>query len=143
MVRTLEEFIAEAARQLKAAGWRIARCRGGQDAAWHLAAWKGERWRVVQVLAPATERARRQQARVRLGQAAQLPARAGSMEQWLGHVRPGGHITFGHDVLSGAAWGRQETEPELRERLGLGARSEQRGAPSPVAQPPPHSAILR
>jgi hypothetical protein len=40
MVRTLtpEEYVAVAARHLKAAGWTIARCRGGRDAPWRLAA---------------------------------------------------------------------------------------------------------
>ena len=119
--RTLEDFIAVAARQLKADGWKIARCQGGRDAAWHLAARRGERWRLVQVLLPGTVPAGRQQGKIRLGEAGQLSAKAGSMEQWVAHVRPGGHVTFAHDVLSGFAWGRNETEPQLRERLGLGA----------------------
>jgi hypothetical protein len=119
---TLEEFVAVAARQLKAAGWTIARCRGGRDAPWHLAARKGERWRVVQVLAPEMESASRLQERIRLGQSARLSGKTGTMEQWLGHIRPGGHVTFGHDVLSRAAWGTNETQQELRERLGLPAR---------------------
>jgi hypothetical protein len=116
--RTLDDFIAVAARQLKAAGWKISRCRGGRDAPWHLAAHKGDRWRVVQVLAPATSPAHRQQERIRLGQAARLSGRTGTMEQWLGHVRPGGHVTFGHDVLTGAVWGGVDTPDELLLRCG-------------------------
>ena len=38
LVRTLEDFIAEVARQLKGGGWNVARCQGGPDALWHLAA---------------------------------------------------------------------------------------------------------
>jgi hypothetical protein len=137
MTRALDEFIAVAARQLKAAGWTIARCRGGRDAPWHLAARKGEQWRVVQVLAPATGPARRQQERLRLGQAARLSGRTGTMEQWLGHVRPDGRVTFGHDVLASAVWGTPETQPELRERLGLRARPEPRVTPPPASPTPP------
>ena len=137
MGRTLEDFIAEAAKQLKAAGWRIARCQGGPDVAWHLAARRGGRWRVVQVLVPATLPASRQQERIRLGQAAQLTGRAGSMEQWLGHIRPGGHVTFGLDILSGSVWGRQETEQELTERLGLDGSLEPATAPPALAGPAP------
>ena len=134
-VRTLEDFIAEAARQLKGDGWKIARCQGGRDAVWHLAARKAARWRVVQVLVPATVPTSRLQDKVRLGQAAQLSAKAGSMEQWLAHVSPRGHITFGRDVLSSMNWGRNETEPQLRERLGLSLWHEAPGAPAAVAAP--------
>jgi hypothetical protein len=131
MVRTLADFIALAARQLTADGWEIARCRGSAEAAWHLAASKGAKWRVVQVLVPATAPARRLQDKIRLGEAAQLGARAGSMEQWLAHVRPGGHVTFGRDVLSGSAWGQNESEQQSRERLGVGTpREEQRDQPA-------------
>jgi hypothetical protein len=135
--RTLDAFIAVAARQLKAAGWTIARCRGGPDAPWHLAARRGELWRVVQVLAPATDSAGRQRERLRLGQAARLSRRTGTMEQWLAHVRPGGHVTFGHDVLASAIWGRPETQPELRERLGLDARPEPSVTSPPDSPAPP------
>jgi hypothetical protein len=136
VVRALDDFIAEAARQLKADGWRIARCRGGGDAAWHLAATRGAKWRVVQVLVPATAPARRQRDKMRLGEAAQLSANTGRMEQWLAHVRPGGYVTFGQDVLSGTAWARNETEPQWRERLGLSVRDEARGTSESVAPPP-------
>jgi hypothetical protein len=139
--RTLDDFIAAAARQLKAAGWKISRCRGGRDAPWHLAAHKGDRWRVVQVLAPATAPADRQQERIRLGQAARLSGRTGTMEQWLGHVRPGGHVTFGHDVLTGAVWGGVDTPEELQLRFGHPAQGESvdtTGAPgAPGSSAPP------
>jgi hypothetical protein len=128
-VRTLDDFVAVAAQQLKAAGWKIARCRGGRDAPWHLAARKGERWRVVQVLAPATAPASRHHERIRLGQAARLSWRSGTMEQWLGHVRPGGHVTFGQDVLPGAGRGQVETREALQLRFGRG--------PRPAALEPP------
>ena len=121
-VRTLDDFIAVAAHQLKAAGWKIAQCRGGREEPWHLAAHKGERWRVVQVLAPATAPASRHLERIRLGQAARLSGRTGTMEQWLGHVRPGGHVTFGHDVLTGAVWGISESQEELQLRFCRVAR---------------------
>jgi hypothetical protein len=120
MVRTLEDFIALAARRLKADGWRIARCRGSAEAAWHLAARKGARWCVVQVLVPATALARRRRDKIRLGETAQLGARVGSMEQWLAHVSPRGQVTFGRDVLSGHAWVRNETEQQALARLGIG-----------------------
>lgn len=126
---TLRDFVAQAALQLKAAGWRIARCRGGSDVAWHLVATQGERLRVVQVLAPATSSASRQQDKRRLGREAQLATKAGSMEQWLAHIRPGGRVTFGLDVLSGSMWGRAGTSEEVRDRLGLPAHDE----PGPAA----------
>lgn len=128
MGRTLEHFIALAAQQLKADGWKIARCRADAEAAWHLAASKGTRWRVVQVLVPATAPAQRQLDKIRLGEAAQLAARVGSMEQWLAHVRPGGYVTFGRDVLSGFAWGLNEPEQQSRERLGIGGPHEEGSA---------------
>jgi hypothetical protein len=143
MTRALEEFIAVAARQLEAAGWTVAGCRGGRDAPWHLAARKGEQWRVVQVLAPGTGPASRQQARLRLGQTARLSGRTGTMEQWLGHVRPDGRVTFGHDVLASAVWGARETQQALRERLGLGARPEPRVTPQPASAAPPAPAPER
>jgi hypothetical protein len=59
------------------------------------------------------------------------------MEQWLGHIRPGGHVTFGHDVLVSAIWGRPETQPELRERLGLDARPESLVTSPPDSPAPP------
>jgi hypothetical protein len=90
------------------------------------------------VLAPATAPADRQQERIRLGQAARLSGRTGTMEQWLGHVRPGGHVTFGHDVLTGAVWGGVDTPEELQLRFGHPAQGESvdtTGAPGAPGAP--------
>src|SRR5437763_16460501 len=103
--RTLEDFIAEAARQLKADHWTIARCRHDPGVAWHVAARKGAQRLVVQVLAPGTAAASRQEDTLRLGEAARLPSKAGPMAQSLAHVGPGGRATSGHDTLSTAAGG--------------------------------------
>ena len=119
MVRTLDDFIAEAARQLKGDGWTIAQCRHDAGIAWHVAARKGERWLVVQVLGPGTAPASRQEEKLRLGSAAQMPVKSGRMEQWLAHVRPDGYVTFGHDTLSGSAWARGESDLQVRERLSF------------------------
>lgn len=116
MIRTLEDFVAEAARQLKSGGWDIAQ-RDSHGDVWHIVARRGMKWRVVQVLVPATELATRQRDKLRLGNAAQLSFRAGSMEQWLAHIRPGGHVTFGRDVLRGTAWDGNETDQQVGARL--------------------------
>ena len=125
-VPTLDELVVQAARQLAADGWRIVRCRGGIDSTWHLVGALGERLRVVQVLPPATPAASRQRDKLRLGQTAQMSTKAGSMEQWLAHIRPGGRVTFGRDVLSGGMWGRVSSLEELRDRLGLPADGERK-----------------
>jgi hypothetical protein len=120
MTLTLEDFIAEAARQLKADNWTIARCRHDAGVAWHVAARKGEQWLVVQVLGPGTAAASRQRDKLRLGEAARLPSKAGRMEQWLAHVRPGGRVTFGHDTLSAYAWAvASESDQQVHDRLRL------------------------
>jgi hypothetical protein len=91
------------------------------DAPWHVAAQRGAKWRVIQVLAPATGARERLSRRIQLGESAQLPACLGSMELWHAHVQPGGHLTFGCDALSGTAWGTDRDEAHLRQRLGLDA----------------------
>ena len=119
MAWSLDEFVAEAAKQLRADGWVIARSHSGAEAAWHVAARKGARWLVVQVLAPATAFASRRADKFRLGHEAHLPNKMGKMEQWLAHVRPDGKVTFGHDALSSSAWVTTESDQQACERLGL------------------------
>jgi hypothetical protein len=113
---TLDDFLREAAAALEAQGWKVARRQDAPGAAWHLAARKGEKWRLVQVMLPATDPHRCQDARRLLGEAAQLPARLGSMEQWMAHVRPDGRATFGPYTLNPQLWG---TDTSALDRLGL------------------------
>jgi hypothetical protein len=127
---TLDEFVAEAARQLQADGWAIARRHSAPDAVWHVAARKGTHWLVVQVLVPATVIASRREDKLRLGHTVHLSSKLGKMEQWLAHVRPDGHVTFGHDSLSSSAWATAESEQEVCARLGLNAEGARRTAPA-------------
>jgi hypothetical protein len=113
---TLSDFLREAAAVLEAQGWKVMRRQESANAAWHLAARKGEKWRLVQIMLPATAPHRCQEARRLLGEAAQLPARLGSMEQWMAHVRPDGRVTFGPYVLNPQIWG---SDLGALERLGL------------------------
>jgi hypothetical protein len=113
---TLDDFLKEAAAVLEAQGWKVAQRRCDQDAAWHLAARKGEKWRLVQVMLPASAPSQCQAARKVLGELAQLPARLGSMEQWMAHVRPDGRVTFGPYTLNPQLWG---SDTQALERLGL------------------------
>ncbi len=115
---TLEEFLTEAAAVLEAQGWKVARRYPECDAPWHLAARKGEKWRLVQIMLPASAPAQCQEARKHLGEMAQLPARLGSMEQWMAHVRPDGRVTFGPYILNPQIWG---SDNQAIDRLGLGA----------------------
>jgi hypothetical protein len=109
---TLDDFLREAAAVLEATGWKVARRQLQPGAAWHLAARKGEKWRLVQVLLPATCPAECQEGRRRLGESAQLPARLGSMEQWMAHVRPDGRVTFGPYTLNPQIWGNAQNALE-------------------------------
>ena len=68
-------------------------------------------------LLPATAPGECQEARRLLGEAGQLPARLGSMEQWMAHVRPDGRVTFGPYTLNPQIWG---SDNQAIERLGLG-----------------------
>jgi hypothetical protein len=113
---TLDDFLKEAAAVLEAQGWKVARRELTADAPWHLAARKGEKWRLVQIMLPATAPTYCQEARKVLGELAQLPARLGSMEQWMAHVRPDGRVTFGPYTLNPQIWGNDNT---ALERLGL------------------------
>ena len=102
---------------LEAQGWKVSRRETTVLAAWHLAARKGEKWRLEQVVLPATAPTICQEGRRRLGEFAQLPARLGSMEQWMAHVRPDGRVTFGPYILNPQIWGSDTT---ALDRLGLG-----------------------
>ncbi len=115
---TLEDFLGEAAAVLEAQGWKVARRQGQAGVAWHLASRKGEKWRLVQVMLPATCPAECQEGRRLLGETAQLPARLGSMEQWMAHVRPDGRVTFGPYTLNPQIWGNNLN---ALERLNLTA----------------------
>ena len=115
---TLDDFLREAAAVLEAQGWRVARRQGEPGVAWHLAARKGEKWRLVQIMLPATCPADCQEGRRLLGETAQLPARLGSMEQWMAHVRPDGRVTFGPYTLNPQIWGNNHN---ALERLNLTA----------------------
>jgi hypothetical protein len=113
---TLDDFVREAATVLEAQGWKVARRHCAPGAPWHLAARKGEKWRLVQIMLPATAPHHCQDARRQLGETGQLPARLGSMEQWMAHVRPDGRVTFGPYTLNPQLWGN---DTHALERLGL------------------------
>lgn len=113
---TLDEFLKEAAVVLEAQGWKVMQRLAEPDAPWHLSARKGEKWRLVQIMLPASAPASCQEARKHLGEVAQLPARLGSMEQWMAHVRPDGRVTFGPYTLNPQLWG---SDNQALERLGL------------------------
>ncbi|HEX2035127.1 MAG TPA: hypothetical protein VHS99_13160 [Chloroflexota bacterium] len=114
---TLDDFLREAAAVLEAQGWKVTQCQTEDGVAWHLAARKGDKWRLVQVVLPATCPADCQEGRRRLGEAAQLPARLGSMEQWMAHIRPDGRVTFGPYTLNPQIWGNNQHN--ALERLSL------------------------
>jgi len=113
---TLDDFLSEATLVLEAQGWKVAHRQPECEAPWHLAARKGEKWRLVQIMLPASAPSHCQAARKVLGEVAQLPARLGSMEQWMAHVRPDGRVTFGPYTLNPQLWGNDTT---ALERLGL------------------------
>lgn len=119
-------LVGLASAQLRAGGWRVEATQEERTAAWHVAARRGEKWCVVQILGPATTAAMRQTRRRELGEAVRLTPRRGTMEQWGAHVRPGGRVVFGMETLNGTAWMGLPDEAELAERLGL-----------PAAAPPP------
>jgi hypothetical protein len=104
------DLVQAVAKTLRASGWKVTRCCAEPDAAWHVVAYRATRWRVVQVVAPATVPAVRQAGRLRLSDAARLSARAGSMEQWLAHIRPDGRPVFGPHILTSQRW-IGDTEP--------------------------------
>src|SRR5688500_627461 len=87
---TWKRLVGLASAQLRATGWTVEATHEERAAAWHVAARRGEKWCVVQILPPATTAAQRQQRRRELGSAVRLTPRRGTMEQWGAHVRPGG-----------------------------------------------------
>ncbi|MBI3969693.1 MAG: hypothetical protein HY332_00270 [Chloroflexi bacterium] len=116
---TLEEFLQEACTTLQARGWKIVGYQDGVEAVWHIVAQKGAKLRVIQLVLPATEPSVLQDGRRLLGDAVRLPTNRGSMEQWLAHVRPDGHISFGPYILNGQRWA--DSQDDALERLGLAA----------------------
>jgi hypothetical protein len=97
-------LINQAVRDLVGQGWNVLQQQTEEVAPWHLIVHKGERWRIVQLVAPATAPTLLQSRRLALGDAVRMPSRVGTMEQWLAHVRPDGHISFGPYVLNGQRW---------------------------------------
>jgi|GEM_PF-1377491 len=111
------DFVREAAVSLETQGWKIVQRSTDPDAVWHLIARKGHKYRVVQIVLPATGPAGRQNSRALLGEQVRLPSQLGTMEQWLAHVRPNGYVSFGPYVLNAQRWAGTDDDP-LR-RLGL------------------------
>ena len=116
-----QRLVGLASAQLSATGWTVEATCDEDAAAWHVAARRGEKWCVVQVLAPATTAATRQTRRRELGEAVRLAPRRGTMEQWGAHVRPGGRVVFGMETLNGTPWVGLPDEADVVERLGLAA----------------------
>ena len=125
-----------AAQRLHGAGWRVRYVQLVEATPWHIMASNGTKWRVVQVLAPGASANMRQEGRQMLGSTVMVPARLGTMEQWLAHIRPGGRIAFGTDLLSGYAWAGDDTSSDtLRDRLGRLAVQAGALTPSETRQP--------
>jgi hypothetical protein len=101
---TVREFVQRAVAMLEGQGWKVHRTTARLQAPWHIIAHKGEKWRIVQVVLPATSPAERQESRLLLGNTVRLPSNMGTMEQWLAHVRPDGIATFGPYILNGQRW---------------------------------------
>jgi hypothetical protein len=99
-----ESYVWRAATVLEAQGWHVVRRDVDPDAPWHLIARKAQKWRVLQVVSPATAPPQRQAARLELGHVARIPHRLGTMEQWLAHQRPDGHLSFGAYTLNAQRW---------------------------------------
>jgi hypothetical protein len=97
-------LVQEAVAVLLGENWRVLRRQEEQDAPWHLLVAKGQRLRVIQLIAPATPARARQASRERLGATVQMPSVLGTMEQWLAHVRPDGRTRFGPYVLNAQRW---------------------------------------
>lgn len=108
-----------AAVRLRGDGWRVAAVHHEPLAHWHVAARRSGKWRIVQVLSPGTPPAARNERRIDLGQTVRLAAKLGTMEQWAAHIRPGGRIVFGSEILYGAMWAGVAPDAELPTRLGL------------------------
>ena len=116
---SFELFVETAASVLTAEGWKVLKRDDAVDADWHLIAKKGHKLRIVQVSPPASDPDARQDGRQRLGESVRLPGPLGTMEQWLAHVRPDGHVTFGPYVLNAQHWA--DTNGDALERLGVAA----------------------
>lgn len=101
---TLSELLEQAVHELSGQGWKIMGRQDEDDASWHLLARKGSRWRVIQLLPPAVTPQERQARRLELGDTIRMPSRSGTMEQWLAHLRPDGHLSFGPYVLNAQRW---------------------------------------
>lgn len=106
----LSMLVDRAVRDITGQGWNVVQQQTDELAMWHLIARKGERWRVIQVVPPATAPSVRQSRRLDLGNAVRMPARAGSMEQWLAHVRPDGQVSFGPYLLNAQRWANSDEE---------------------------------
>jgi hypothetical protein len=104
------QLMQDARAQLQREGWRVVRTQSAPQMAWHLVARKATKLRVVQVLPPLTPAPTRQAARLTLGDTVRLPNSAGTMEQWVAHVRPDGRVSFAPYVLNGHRWA--PTTPE-------------------------------
>ena len=117
--QSFQLFVEAAAGGLVAEGWKLLKRDDAPDADWHLIAKKGHKLRIVQVSAPATSTDARQDGRQRLGENVRLPGPLGTMEQWLAHVRPDGHVTFGPYVLNAQHWA--DTNGDALQRLGIAA----------------------
>ena len=122
-LETWRQLVELAAVRLRGDGWRIEAVHHEPLADWHVAARRLGKWRVIQVLAPGTPPAARNHRRIGLGQTVRLAAKLGTMEQWAAHVRPGGRIVFGSEVLYGAMWAGVAPDAELPWRLGLPAET--------------------
>jgi len=115
---SLDDFLREAITVLEAQGWRIVRQSTEEAVPWHIAGRKGEKWRLIQIVTPATSHTVTQSGRRLLGQHVQLPARLGTMEQWVAHIRPDGRCNFGPYTLNPQVWG---SDNDVITRLELDA----------------------
>lgn len=113
---SLDDFLREASVALEGQGWRVVLRRDLTESPWHLICRKVDKWRVVQVLTPAVSHQVTENARRSLGRNVQLPARLGTMEQWVAHVRPDNRCTFGPYILNPQIWGSDE---EVLTKLGV------------------------
>jgi hypothetical protein len=112
------DIVQHAARRLAASGAQVLYLQCAAALPWHVIARAGAKWRIIQVLPPGSDAAQRREGRQQLGATAMMSARLGTMEQWFAHVRPGGRLAFGTDLLSGYAWGGAADSPEaLGDRL--------------------------
>ena len=112
-------LVTLAAERLNGDGWKVEATRQDPESPWHVAARRGQKWCVVQLLEPASAASTRQARRRDLGQSVRLTPRHGTMQQWAAHIRPGGRVVFGAETLNGLAWMGLSDEGDLPARLGL------------------------